>query len=201
MNNTYRLVGLPVILSLVLFSSCAGTKLTSVWKDGAYQGHPRRVMVIGVTKDPANRASFETAFVRILKGRGVEAMPSYMLISADALKDRARVVTLVREQDIDTVLVMRYLDTKTVELQAPVSEGTISNTSYGNWSDFTATASSNTVPEEFAVVQTNLFDVKTEQRIWSATSETYIVGSNISLIRSYADAIIKKLTADGILPH
>ena len=49
---------------LLLAMSCAGTKLSSVWKDPAYHKSPRKIVVLSMVWDPKNRQRIDEAFVR-----------------------------------------------------------------------------------------------------------------------------------------
>ena len=44
---------------LCLPASCATTKMTDVWKDDNYRGTIRKVVVIGIFKEPDTRKIFE----------------------------------------------------------------------------------------------------------------------------------------------
>ena len=41
-----------LIPAVLLFTACATTELTSVWKDPSYQARPAKIMVIGVARNP-----------------------------------------------------------------------------------------------------------------------------------------------------
>ena len=61
--------------------------IKSAWKNSTHEGHPRKVMVIGVAKDPANRKFFEDEFVRQLKARDTDAIASYTVLPEAKLND------------------------------------------------------------------------------------------------------------------
>jgi hypothetical protein len=64
------------------FTGCATTtKIVNQWVSPDY-GSPRfrRIMVIGVSKQPSIRRTFEDEFVAKLNAAGVDAVPSYRYI-------------------------------------------------------------------------------------------------------------------------
>jgi len=56
-----------------------------------------------------------------------------------------------------------------------------------------------TVQDAYAYLETNVYDVKTEQLIWSARSETWMADSDQETIKSFIGVIIARLAADKIL--
>ena len=69
---------LPVVCAF-LFVSCATTRVTNVWKDKAYEGKAKKIVVIMVAKDPDIRKLFEGRFSAELDARGNDSIPSYSL--------------------------------------------------------------------------------------------------------------------------
>jgi hypothetical protein len=52
--------------------------------------------------------------------------------------------------------------------------------------------------DKFLVIETQLFDVKTEKLIWAAQSETRISGSPQEEIKPYISIIAKRLFRDKL---
>jgi len=56
------------------------------------------------------------------------------------------------------------------------------------------------VQDEYAVVQTNLYDLKTDKLIWTAATETWITGDySDSLIREYTEVIGDSLARQKVI--
>ncbi len=188
------------VLALVLLPSCSPTtKLASVWRDDGYQNHPKKMMIIGEFKNPGNRRIFEDEMVKQLEALGTDAVGSYTAIPERTEVDRDMVTAKMNELGADAVLIARVVDKKTVSTFVP---GTV-RPGYpgygGGWHGYYAYSSSNTVQDEFAVLQTNLYDLKTDKLIWTAVSETWITENNESLIRSLTKVIIDRLVSDKML--
>jgi hypothetical protein len=183
----------------VMTSACATTKVTEVWKDPAYQSTPKRIMVIVVAKKPMIRIFTENEFVQQLKARGTDALPTYIGLPQKETLDKGAIVAKIQEMGADAVLIVRYMDTKVVMTGIPNPAAATSRYNYQNWYDYYSDASRSSRNEEYAILQTNLYDAKTEKLVWTASSETYLVGSRESLIRSFIATIVKRLSADQVV--
>lgn len=189
-----------LVLALMLLPSCSPTtKLASVWKDDGFQNHPKKMMIIGELKNPGNRRIFEDEMVKQLKALGTDAVVSYAAIPERTGVDRDTITAKMNELGADAVLIARVVDKKTVSTYVP---GTV-RPGYpgygGGWHGYYAYSQSYTVQDEFAVLQTNLYDLKADKLIWTAVSETWIMESNESLIRSFTKVIIDRLVSDKML--
>jgi hypothetical protein len=49
-------------------------------------------------------------------------------------------------------------------------------------------------------VETNLFDVKTERRIWTARSVSKVDVVNQKIVSDFTGVMIDRLAADGMIP-
>ena len=65
---------LSLFACFCLTASCATTKMTDVRRDENYRGTIRKVVVIGIFKEPDTRKIFEYDFADRLKARGIGAM-------------------------------------------------------------------------------------------------------------------------------
>jgi hypothetical protein len=192
------------MLIAVLITACATTKLTSAWKDPSYQGQPRKIMVIGVAKKPVNRRIFEDEFVRRLKTRGTDAVASYTLMPDEMQNDRTVIAAKMKEQNDDAVLISRLASKKTVHTYVP---GTASYppSYYGNWRDYYGYGSQAvytpgyTAEDEYAIMETNLFDAGNGNLIWSASSETELRGSDQNQIKSYIGVMVNAMIEQNLL--
>lgn len=199
-TSIFRYFLSSLVLALMLLPSCSPTtKLASVWKDDGFQNHPKKMMIIGELKNPGNRRIFEDEMVKQLKALGTDAVVSYAAIPERTGVDRDTITAKMNELGADAVLIARVVDKKTVSTYVP---GTV-RPGYpgygGGWHGYYAYSQSYTVQDEFAVLQTNLYDLKADKLIWTAVSETWIMESNESLIRSFTKVIIDRLVSDKML--
>jgi len=154
---------------LFLFMACASptTRFSSVWKDETDQVLPEKILVINAFKNPAYRRLFEDGFVMALKERGIDAFVSYTFmpdIPALVLVDKDAIVEQAKAVGADIVLVNKPLGTERKDV----------------W------VSADGVDEYklYIQTQTNVYDMKSNRLIMSASSET-----RIKKEKPYADQI------------
>jgi len=190
-----------VISSLFVFTSCATTPLTAGWRGESYTGPVKKMVVISVSNKPVIRNLFEDECVRELKARGTDAVASYTVLPIDQLANKEAVQSKVRELGADAVLMTRLVDTKSVQTYVPGQVYVMPNYYYG-WSGYYGNVFATpgyTVQDEYAFLETNVYDVKTEQLIWSARSETWMSDNDQDTIKSFIGVIIARLSADKII--
>ena len=190
-----------VIFSLFVFTSCATTTLTAVWRGESYKGPVKKMAVIGVSKKPAIRNLFEDECVRELRARGTDAVASYTFLPFDQLANKEAVHSRISELGADAVLMTRLVDTKSVQTYIPGQVYVMPGYYYG-WGGYYGNVFAtpgHTVQDEYAFLETNVYDVRSEQLIWSARSETWMADSDQETIRSFIGVIIARLSADKII--
>jgi hypothetical protein len=47
--------------------------------------------------------------------------------------------------------------------------------------------------QKYAVIETSLYDVETKKKVWSALSETWVIGMNSRLTSSFVSDVLKQL--------
>lgn len=188
------------LLGTMLVTACTTTRLTSVWKDPAYQARPAKVMVIGVAKNAQTRRLFEDEFVQQLKARGTDAIASYTLFAENQQVDKAVIVAKVKELGTDSVLITRLVKKETVKVYVP---GSAYNPPpyYGTWPAYYGSSYSGgyTAEDEYAIIESNLYDAASEKLVWSAASETLLGDSNQSLIPTYIGVLVDAMTYNKLL--
>ena len=193
-----------LILAAMLVTACATTQLNSVWKDPSYKSRPAKIMVIGVAKKPLKRRLFEDEFVAQLKAHGTEAIASYTVLPDKKQDDQAAIAAKVKELGADTVLITRQVSKKTVKTYVP---GTIYYPPpyYGTWPDYYGYgyrymySPGYIAEDEFAVIETNLYETRNDKLVWAASSETVMSDTNQSLIRTYIGVMVKTMGEHGLL--
>jgi hypothetical protein len=216
------LLGLPVILFVL--SACASTRFNSAWRDPAYSfGGVRKMLVITVGPQATSQRVAEDAFVKNLTERGVQAIPSYTLSPPEAKLDEAGWRRLVAENQIDTVLVARLLDVKTVEREVPptttvvntgptivqsnpvnpgfIPAGNYASSYNNNWYGYyqsnyqVMTTPGYTVKDTVAVVETKVFDAAQNKMVWTGSTNTQMGPDQNTgaLIRQFAKIVVDEI--------
>lgn len=194
-----------VVFFSVLFTSCAGTKLTSTQVDESFRGKPvSNILVIGVTyKDKEKvRRSFEDRFVAHFKAAGVGAISSGDAISipSDLMLKKEEVLKAVNKFNNDAVIITHVAGFEEEEIYTTARR---SSGYYGYYGQIYAYANSSgySSTNTYYRLETNLYDVKTEKLIWSGKSETLNPDSTMQAIDDVIKVVIKDLQKNKLIPQ
>ena len=189
-----------VLFLLVCFclpASCATTKMTDTWKDDTYKGTIRKVVVIGIFKEPDTRKIFEDEFADRLKARGLDATASHKIVSGDEMPDKDVVIGKIRKSGADTVLVTRVVDTETVKTFVPGQAYAVPSYYgyYGGYYSYSYNYRPGyTETEGYAYLETNLYNVGDEKLIWSGRSKTKFSATRYELIQAFVKTMLDGLS-------
>ncbi len=157
---------------LFLFIACTPTEFSSIWKDEAYQGHPRKILVINSFPNPATRRIFEDEFVKALKERGIDAITSYTVMPDAVVTDKDAVALPAKDIGADTVLIS----------SSRVPKIDVTGDRYMN-------------------IQTDIYDMKSKSLIFSSSARTQIQQSTpyLNQIQSYIRDLVNHLSRLGLI--
>lgn len=116
-----RITSFALLPALFMASSagCSATRLTAVWKDGAYAGGAfRRIAVIALFTDPAGRRTYETVVAECLRKHGSDAIEGHSFMAPDRRFAYAALEKKLNDLKVDGVLIIRL---KAVERSAGVA--------------------------------------------------------------------------------
>ncbi|MGC2165246.1 MAG: hypothetical protein WA632_04450 [Gallionella sp.] len=193
-----------LLFGLVVLTGCATTQLTSVWKDPAFQARPNKIMVIGMAKNPLNRRLFEDEFVQQLKVHGTDAIASYTVLPDKQQEDQDVIAAKLKELSADSLLITRLISKKTVRVFMP-GTAYYPPPYYGTWPDYYGYgyrylySPSYIAEDEYAVIETNLYQTGNDKLIWAASSETLMTDTNQNMIKSYIDIMVNSMAGNGLL--
>ena len=188
----------------VLIAGCSTVDVKAAWKNPSYTQHPQKIMVIGLSSNVVLRRIFEDEFVRQIKARGPDAIASYTVLPKMEKNDQEAIAAKVKEHAADSVLITRLVSKKTVQVYVP---GTvfIAPPHYDLWPHYYNYGYQNTytpgymAEEEYAVIETNLYDAADDALIWAAWSEAGITGSDEKLIKAYISKMVKIMSEQKLL--
>ena len=167
------------------------------------------VLVIGVAQNRENRIVFENMFVKALAGHGVNAVAAHTLINKNEASAED-VVAIAAKNNLDTVLVTRYVGAISEEIYHP---GTIyygvtpmyGASYYGGFGGYYGHAyevayqqpvwTTNTTHEVIA----DLYVTETKEHMWQAVSDTIQAGSTDKLRHDVIASLVGDLKAQGLL--
>jgi hypothetical protein len=184
-----------------LLSACASTTLQSAWFDTSYKGGAfRKILVVGVGANIADRRVFEDIFSQKLTAAGTPAIPGYQFLADDARANEPGWNAGIAQSGADGLLLVRVLgiDTKT-RVSTTMVPGPAFYGAYGGWWGPSMVAVPEVSQYDLANVETNLFDVKTKRVVWAGTTQTYNPTTVTKETPGFADLIIGQLAARGLI--
>jgi hypothetical protein len=198
-----RLRLLSFALAWLVVTGCGSTHIVQQWSNPDYVA-PRfeRIMVIGITRQASMRRSFEDEFVAKLKTTGVDAVPSYRFIPGDGPVEEARLQEAVKQAGADATITTRLVQ---VDRKTETRPGTYRPAApYGFYRGYAGAWSGYYEPPtvyqyDVYVSETNLFDVKKDQLVWSGTVETESPRDIKKELARYVDIVIAALKKRNLL--
>jgi hypothetical protein len=194
------------VLALALMGCAASSKIVNQWVSPDY-GSPRfkRILVLGVSKQPSLRRTFEDAFVAKLKVEGVDAVPSYGYVAEDGEVAEARLQAAVSQADADSALITRLVR---VERKTEVIPGFYQPSpalTCGFYPGYSAFWHGYYEPPriyqyDVYISETSLYDLTRNQLVWSGTVQTTDPGDINREIKRYVDSVMDGLRSKNLLP-
>ena len=203
----------PQRLAIALFTStflisCASSKLSRSWTNPQYRGSQYdNLLVIGAAEDDNIRRTFEKKFVETLEAAGIKAVESSSVMAKDQKIDKEDILAVVKKTGVDGVLLTYLVAVKEKDVTSPSVNYSPANDYRGgtipDLSSLPGYGSSGTQYYSTRVkvrLETNLYDAKTEQKVWSAQSTTLNPKSDTALIDSVIEVFTKDLKKNKLIP-
>jgi hypothetical protein len=197
-----RRLALLITLASLLVSGCApATKLTNAWVDPTYKGPPfENLLVLGISKNPGVRRTFEDEFSAKLRAAGVKkAVPGYTVLPESGKVPTPVLEGILKKMGADGAIVARVLDVDRRTAYSPGYVTVIPSVGYarGFYGFYGSAIAVSTPPTpyqyEIVVVETSLWQTRDATLVWSATTQTTDPGELRKEIAGYADIIIGAL--------
>jgi hypothetical protein len=209
MNLFYQQIRkITLALGMVLLvSSCANTKISQSWVEPDHKKEYKNLLIIGIAESEQNRRAYESNFVEDLKTIGIEAEASYKLIKSNQKIDRATVGKAIEGLGIDAVIVTHLLavDEETIYRPTmdymPMYGGAYYGglyTYYPHVNTYVTSPGYYTTHETYTI-ETNLYDVESEELVWSARTRTFAPESADEVIVDLTKLLINDLADKNLI--
>jgi hypothetical protein len=189
------------LLLVPVLAACHATRTPVLWRDPAYQGRIQKLVVAVAVEGPM-RSAAEDAFVSNMP-KGTQAVQSYQLqFTPEMAKDReaarARLVAL-RDEGYEGALVARVADSIITEESKIAPVGT--QTMYDYWGYAWTSYTMGVVTESHTtlVVETRLFDLRTERAVWAAATEAFDQTRSVDAVRKIVDEVSGRLRSANVV--
>ena len=175
-----RLLVSALLAASILFAGCASTEIVNEWSNSAYKSRVfRKIIVLGVSKQASIRRTFEDEFVFQLKAAGHDAVPSYDYMPEDGQASESMLKQAVRKAGADAAIMARLIR---VEQRRQVTPGYYQPIHpYGFYGWYSSAWAGYYEPPrvyeyEVYTSETSLYDMVTNQIVWTGTAQTRAPG-------------------------
>ena len=198
---------LSTILGAAVIAACGTvTKIPIAWRDPAYQGGPfQKIFVIAVAANDARRRLFEDELAGVLSEKGTIASASYGALPDSQRLGEEQIRRAIQGGGYDGVIVSRLLGVEDETRYVPPSTYTVPRSYRGYYGYYGTTWDVVHQPGYYQThrivrLETNLYDFRTGDLVWSGQSETFDPDSAGDIIDSATKAVAKRLVEAGLLP-
>lgn len=199
----------PIVIGLlaVLMTACAATgPVSSVWtQPGQTPRQYERLVVFGVTNSPKVRRAYEDNFAKQLQTLGITATAGHELVSDRNLGRLTRLTEGYAKVKADGVLITHLVTDEPGE-RAPVARlGTVPDhyrhlvPYFSQVYEEVCTPGYYSDPKSLRL-ETNLYDAKREQLVWTGRSPRLDPNSERTTISEVIEDIVAQMRRDGFLP-
>jgi hypothetical protein len=189
-----------ILFFLAVNFSCTTTQFKSVWKKKTYDGRLNSVLVIGIAERHDLRTFFEKEFAKQLNNLNTKAIASVEILPSEEELKEDTILAAARKHGIETILVTHLVSLGgTTAYHSPDNAAKFYG--YYHWAfayvhgPLYYASGSQTV-----VLATNIYEVKTEELIWSVRTKTLDVHeSKYRIITSKSSSVIKRLRKEKLI--
>lgn len=201
-----KIIFLGITVLLMILTACSTTKLSGTWQDESLSGKKfQKLLIIGVAKQQNIRELFENEFVRQLKDHGLDAIPSYTLISAEKMLDKDTIISHIAENEIDAVLITRHTGSKGKRETAPGNTYRVPYAYYNQMHEYYKKGLEETeepspvTTHKVIILETNIYNAETEKLTWATASDVYVHDATYKLTKDFIKVIVNKLGSDKVI--
>lgn len=211
MTILQRLMGL--VLLGFLAAACSGTTVKNSWVKPDYTGKIENVYLIGIAKEEDYRRIFEEKLKQQLSTHGVQAVPSHYDLPRDQENSKEQIIKAMKANGCDSVLLTKLVRKRTeagtkgqgIQIVRTTPVPLYYDPWYNNWGAYYDQSYSviNIQPTTPATttltIESVLYDLKSEERIWAVQFEAVEEINPIKMIRDYVDAVTRNLEGKDLI--
>lgn len=194
-----------------LLLACANTKISQSWVEPNHTKQYDDLLIIGIGESEQNRRAYESHFVEELNVRGIESVASYKLIKSDEKIDKETVLKAIEGLGVDSVIVTHMVAVEEESIYRPGSGyasvgyggygGGYGRGMYGYYphvNSYVHSPGYYTTHETYTL-ETNLYDVRSAELVWSARSRTFSPESVSEVIVDLTKLLINDLEEKNLI--
>jgi hypothetical protein len=196
-----RILGLLFLAAAL--AACTTAKPTLEWRDQSYSGGAfDNILIVGISNQVTTRRTFENTFVDRLAEDKINATASFALMPAETRPSAESIKAIISDIKFDAVLVTHMVGVKETETYHPGIYLMDTNRGFYDYYDYVGGyvyEPGYYTKHKLVKLETNLYDAKTEQIVWSMQSDTINPNSDKDLIDAKIKTVIKRLKEQKLI--
>ncbi|MCA8965176.1 MAG: hypothetical protein H6838_13020 [Planctomycetes bacterium] len=188
-----------LLLPLAL-AACASTKVEGTWMRPGFPEKPIKgpVLVVGVARDDTLRRIYEDRLVKLLKARGLFAMPSYETVPGVLEQDaNEKLMTAARTKGarflLSSALIGEQVE-QVVTHEPSMYMGGPYRGWYGSYWGMSYGGRTEVRTYNVLIAQTSLVDVGEDRIEWTARTRTTVTSDMAAETEAFADVVIEAMS-------
>ena len=204
-----------IIIAAACLAGCSPqTQITGSWKndDAQLAGNLNTILVTALTGRTHARQAVENDIAAALEKKGYQTIKSIDVMpptfTGGEKPDRQELISKIQDSGADAILTVALIDEETETRYVPGNYSYAPFPRFGYYGTFWGYY--NTwypvlhdpgyyEKDKVYFIETNLYDARTEQLLWSAQSETYNPTNLPDFAKQFSEVIISRLEDDGVL--
>lgn len=179
------------LLVFIGMAGCITTTLQTDWRDPAFTGTFKKVIVVCSVQEQVVREALEDDIAAQFAARGVVAVSSYAHLPTLQGVNRQVVVDKVNELNADGVFLVRVVDRNTREINLDATGP--------DWFDRFGPVQFQTQTIDTYRVETSLYETTGRKVVWQALSDTMLAGSWVETLKDFARIMVAQLGARRLI--
>jgi hypothetical protein len=194
-----------------LLCSCAATSVKKTWKSPDCQQPVGKIAVLTIEDRGLVRQGFENRFVSQLTKAGASALVTYDLLSLQEIKaDKRAAAERFRASGADAILILRVVDVASSYRESRAGDERYASVVTGinsmGWYDYYSVgfidmSTTYGTLKQTVYLETSLYDLKTEKRLWSAVTRTVVREDmdRVAEMDPLVEKIVVAMRTDGVI--
>jgi hypothetical protein len=166
-----------------------------------------KILVFALTENYIIRQHCEDEMEARLAKAGAEGIKSHMVLPPRNETSEEEILQRIRESSLDSVMVVRPVEVRKETEEIPGSTAYVPSLTYysfgpyWHWANRAVYTPGYMKESAIAQVETNIYSTKTEKLIWTGVSDTILQKDMEKDAKELANALVKQLKKDGLLPR
>lgn len=197
----FRFITTLLLAATLVACSTTTTEPLGEWRSNYFDRKLDNMLIIAVTSRSTRRRVFEDIFVEALANQGVDAVPSYDLITSTLQLSRESIEEAIRGQNLDAVLITRLaaVTDKEVYQKPDVERGDLTYFSYYDNAWQQQSGGGATQSYRIVSLETNVYDTASQLMVFNMRSKIIEASQPRHVIEDQIRLTIERLRANGLI--